>query len=284
MEPLREVRVVSLACNIPGPVAASRLGQWGARITKIEPLDGDPLFRASPVWYAQLTRSQHIVRLDLKTPPSYEQLLALLADSDVLLTANRPAALRRLGLDWIDLHRRLPRLCQVAIVGDSGPDADRPGHDLTHQARAGLIDPPHLPRSLVADLAGAERAVSAALAALLARVHDGQGSFTQVALATAAETFAAPRVHGLTAPGGLLGGGLPGYNLYQAKSGWIAVAALETHFWERLIRELGITDGTRAELKTAFAARTAAAWEAWAAARDLPLTAVSIPDPAAPGG
>lgn len=282
MEPLRGVRVVSLACNIPGPVAAARLEQWGAAVTKIEPPGGDPLFRASPAWYTHLTRNQDVIRLDLKTPPAYEQLLDLLGGSDVLLTANRPAALHKLRLDWIELHQRLPRLCQVAIIGNSGADADRPGHDLTHQARAGLLDPPHLPRSLVADLAGAEQAVSAVLAALLARAHDGQGHFAQIALATAAEAFAEPFIQGLTAPGGLLGGGFAGYNLYQAQNGWVAVAALEAHFWERLIQELGLTDGTAAELKTVFATRTAAAWETWAAVRDLPLVAVSARIPARP--
>lgn len=282
MEPLRGVRVVSLACNIPGPVAAARLGQWGAQVTKIEPPGGDPLFQACPAWYSHLTRTQRVIRLDLKTPPAYEQLLDLLGDSDVLLTANRPVALRKLGLEWTALHQRLPRLCQLAIVGDRGAGADQPGHDLVYQARAGLLDPPRLPRSLLADLAGAEHAVSAVLAALLARAQDGQGRYTQIALAAAAQTFAEPLLQGLTAPGGLLGGGHPGYNVYPAQRGWVAVAALEAHFWKRLLQELGLTDGTQRELETAFATRTAAEWETWAAARDLPLVAVSVHGPSGP--
>ena len=277
MQPLQGVSIVSLASNLPGPVAAARLTGWGARVTKVEPPAGDPLCQAAPAWYKHLTRGQEVIRLDLKTSEARERLHGLLPATDVLLTSSRPRALHRLGLDWAELRRRLPRLCHIAIVGDRDGDADRPGHDLTYQARAGLISPPGLPRSLLADLAGAERAVSAVLAALLSRGRDGQGRYAQIALAAVAEAFAEPLKRGLTAPDGLLGGGFPGYNPYPAQDGWVAVAALETHFWERLKQELGLTAGTQAELENVFATRTATAWEAWAATRGLPLAAVAVP-------
>jgi crotonobetainyl-CoA:carnitine CoA-transferase CaiB-like acyl-CoA transferase len=191
-----------------------------------------------------------------------------------LLTSSRPAALARLGLDWPVLHGRYPKLAQVAIVGFAGGQADAPGHDLTYQASVGLLDPPHLPRTLLADLAGAEQAVSAALALLLARERGGAGGYAHVALARAAEAFAQPLAHGLTAPGGLLGGALPGYNLYRAQQGWVAVAALEPRFRERLQRELDLSDGKPDEWPRVFLRRSAQEWETWARERDLPLVAV----------
>lgn len=271
--------MVTLAGNVPGPVAAARLQHLGAMVTKVEPPSGDPLATISPAWYRGLTHGQEILRLDLKHPAGCERLHPLLEASDLLLTATRPAALERLGLAWEQVHARYPRLSQVAITGYSPPHENRAGHDLTYQAVAGLLTPPGLPRTLLADMAIGERAVSAALALLLARER-GQGSgYTQLAMTEATEAFAAPLRYGLTAPGGLLGGGLPGYGVYPTRQGWIAVAILETHFREALERELGVDSADREALEHVFRARTAAEWEAWAEARDLPIAAVR--DPAA---
>jgi alpha-methylacyl-CoA racemase len=277
MRPLDGVRIVTLAVNVPGPVAAARLCSLGAAVTKVEPPSGDPLAVGAPSWYAELAEGQTVVALDLKDADGRAALDALLAESDLLLTSSRPAALERLGLGWTELRTRHPRLSQVAITGHAAPDGNRAGHDLTYQAACGLITPPAMPRTLLADLAAAERAVSAALALLLGRARGGPARMTEVALADAAAELAAPLRHGLTAPGAWLGGGLDAYGLYRAAEGWIAVAALEPHFRARLAQELGIGEMSRAALETAFLARTAAEWEAWADAHDLPLAAVHDP-------
>ncbi len=60
-------RIVALVTNIPGPLAASRLADLGARVVKIEPIAGDPLAASAPGWYSEITRSMHVVRSDLKT-------------------------------------------------------------------------------------------------------------------------------------------------------------------------------------------------------------------------
>jgi alpha-methylacyl-CoA racemase len=286
MSPLDNSRVLTLAVNLPGPLAAARLRQLGAAVVKVEPPAGDPLARASPDWYRELHEGQEVVRLDLKSVEDRARLDAWLGRADLLLTATRPAALRRLGLLWEELHARYPRLCQVALVGDPAPLEDRPGHDLTYQARAGLLTPPHLPRACIADLAGAQEAVSAALALLLARERGQGGQHATVSLARAAEWFAEPWRRGLTAAGGALGGGLPAYQLYRAREGWVALAALEPHFQQRLIAELGLACASQEELQRVLLTRTAQEWEAWAASRDVPLATVREALPAegpAPG-
>ena len=273
--PLDGVRVVCLGIYVPAPVAARRLSSLGAAVVHVEPPAGDPLADWCRSWYDALHAGHEVRRLDLKSDDGRAAMEALLADADLLLTAMRPAALARLALDPEALRARHPRLCRVAIVGHGGDDAEAPGHDLTYQASVGLVTPPTLPRTLLADLAGAERAVAAALALLLARERGlGAGSET-VALADAADAFADPLRHGLTAPGALLGGALPRYALYPAARGWIAVAALEPHFWSRLVAELSLAEDAGAEaLASAFLARDAEAWERWARERDLPLVAV----------
>jgi alpha-methylacyl-CoA racemase len=269
------VRVVALATNIPGPLAAARLHAMGASVTKLEPLAGDPLESASPRWYAEICTGLDVVRINPREPQERAALHERVCDADVLLTTMRGSALARLGLDWETLHRTAPRIIHVAVVGESAPYEDRAGHDLTYQARAGLLSPPAMPRTLVADLAAGERIVSAVLAALVLRARTGLGLRTDVAIVDAAMEFNAPLRYGLTGAQDVLGGGLPAYNLYRASDGWIAVAALEAHFMDRLRAELRIETLDTPALRDAIARRTVAQWEELAAAADLPLAAAS---------
>ncbi|MET0396587.1 MAG: CoA transferase [Longimicrobiaceae bacterium] len=275
--PLRGLGVVSLAVNVPGPVACARLRALGARVVKVEPPAGDPLEAYSAAWYRELAAGHEVVRLDLKDAAGRGALDGLLAGADLLVTSSRLSALERLGLGWEGLHARFPRLCQVAVFGHPGAERDRAGHDLTYQAARGLAAPGGLPRTLLADLASAERAAGAALALLLARERGADAGYAEVTLEEVAADFAAPLRHGLTAPGGLLGGGLPAYGVYAAREGHVALAALEPHFAARLREALGVGELTREALAAALGARTAAEWEAWADARDLPLAALRQP-------
>ncbi|MDP9455726.1 MAG: carnitine dehydratase [Actinobacteria bacterium] len=279
--PLAGLKAVTLAVNVPGPAAAARLRTLGAAVVKVEPPSGDPLMHQNPAWYRALSVGQEIVGLNLKEPGDFSVLEDYLAGADLFLTSSRTGALKRLGLGPEDLRLKYPRLCGVAITGFPSPRGDEPGHDLTYLANHGLLTPPEMPRSLLADLAGAERAVSAALALILGRERgvDGAGGHVEVPLSEAAAYLAAPLRFGITAPGGHLGGGFPGYGLYEASDGWIAVAALEPHFWKGLREALGLGDAGREELEAVFRRETAAHWEEWAAGRDLPVAAVKEPRP-----
>jgi crotonobetainyl-CoA:carnitine CoA-transferase CaiB-like acyl-CoA transferase len=126
-----------------------------------------------------------------------------------------------------------------------------------------------------ADLAGAERAVAEGLAALLQRARTGRGCYREVALAAVLDELAEPLRQGLSAPGGVLGGGLPAYRIYRAADGWVALAALEPHFRDRVRALLGTVDDAE-ELGRVLATRTAREWEAWAEEHDLPLVALPV--------
>ena len=271
---LTGIEVVTLAPNVPGPVAAARLRDLGASVTKIESPAGDLLVHVAPRWYAALHRTMRIETLDLKTPHGREGLERALERADVLLTSSRLSALERLGLGWDDLHARHPRLVHVAIVGLPPPDDERAGHDLNYVGDLGLLEPPSMPRTLLADLAGSERAVSATLALLLRRERDGQAGRELVSLRDAAAVFGEPLAHGLTAATGPLGGGQGIYGLYRAKDGWVAVAALEPHFAGKIAELVGNGKADGATLSAAFALRDRADWVAWADAHDLPISAV----------
>jgi alpha-methylacyl-CoA racemase len=98
------------------------------------------------------------------------------------------------------------------------------------------------------------------------------GSTRVIGLADAVHDLAAPLRHGLTADGGLLGGGNPAYALYDTRDGTIAVAALEPHFRARLYESVGLDDG--ADPSGVFKTKSAVEWEQWALTRDLPIVAV----------
>ena len=214
LEPLDGIRLVSIALNLPGPAAARRLVRLGAAVTKVEPPAGDPMAAYHPEWYRALSSGQEVRRVDLKSEAGRATLDDVLAQVDVLLTSSRISALRRLGLDWESVHGRHPRLSQVAITGYPGSQSDRTGHDLTYIAAEGLVTPPEMPRTLIADLAGAERAVAAVLAVLMSRERGGGPGYAEVSLAEVAHDLAEPLRVGVTRRGALLGGGFPGYALY----------------------------------------------------------------------
>lgn len=259
------MKIVSMAQNVPGPVAVARLVAGGASAIKIEAPAGDPLAGFCQPWYDELHAEVTVVRLDLKSADGMRSLMDLLGSADVFIASHRPAALQRLGLDAAALALRFPLLRYLNIVGDTA-NPDEPGHDVTYQAQAGLLQG-GLPTTLLADLMGAERAY----AGVVEMMHRGPGGKRTVGLLDALSLLTAPLRHGLTAPGGVLGGGNPAYNVYRAKEGGVAVGALEPHFRERLYSALGLANGSA--LATVIATKTASEWERWGRERDLPIRA-----------
>ncbi|MFN7120857.1 MAG: CoA transferase [Hydrogenophaga sp.] len=247
LKPLRGVRVLSLALNLPGPAALMRLKAMGATCLKAEPpapktaSSGDPMGQYNPKAYTTLHDGIKVVSIDLKTDKGQAALHKALARTDLLLTSFRPSALTKLKLGWKALHKQYPALSVVAIVGAPGVRAEQPGHDLTYLADAGLVPGLELPATLFADMGGALMASESALKAVMAQRATGKGVFQEVALSDAATWLALPRNWGLTMPTGAVGGAHAGYRVYPCKDGRVAVAALEPHFAAALCTAAGLT-------------------------------------------
>lgn len=271
---LHGVRVVTIALNVPGPLAAASLRDAGAYVSKIEPPQGDPLASYAPGWYSELHDGIPTERIDLKAETGRTRVRELLADADLFLASQRPSALSRLGVDASTLldarspdgSPLFPRLRWLNIVGDTARPEDA-GHDLTYLARAGLLGG-ELPRSVFADVIAAERAFAVALLLL----RQAPGARAQIGISDALAPLVAARRHGLTGPGALLGGDLAAYGIYAARAGHVAVAALEPRFRQRLYELLGLE--IDADLSEAMRARTAEEWEHWADEHDLPIARV----------
>jgi len=288
--PLKAVRILSLALNLPGPAALMRLHQMGATCTKLEPLappsavSADPMGFYKPTAYETMHQGVRVVQADLKTPRGQTTLQKLLVKTDVLITSFRPSALAKLGLDWKTLHRLYPNLCMVSVVGASGPRAEEPGHDLTYLAENGLVKGLDLPATLYADMGGSLMTTEAVLQALLLRQSSGRqsglGVFQEIALNDAANYLALPRAWGLTTKEGDVGGAHAGYKIYPCKNGRVAVAALELHFAKRLCLAVGLEEKSMHSmhaLKTHnsfakfFASQTRQQLDRLAASKDIPM-------------
>jgi alpha-methylacyl-CoA racemase len=237
--PLKGVRVLSLALNLPGPAALMRCQQMGATCVKLEPpanptapkgTPGDPMGLYNRTAYDTLHAGMRIANVDLKSEKGQKALHRELAKTDVLLTSFRPSALQKLGLEWKTLHTLYPTLSLVAIFGAPGARAEEPGHDLTYLAENNLVGGLDLPPTLYADMGGSLMASEAVLKARLHQLQKGKGARFEIALSDAAAYLALPRTWGLTKPGAAVGGGHAGYRVYPCKDGRVAVAALEPHF------------------------------------------------------
>jgi alpha-methylacyl-CoA racemase len=303
--------VLDLTRLLPGGFCSLLLADFGAEVLKVEDtgagdylrwsapyVDADePSVRSAP--FLALNRGKRSIRIDLKQESGREVLLRLARDHDVLLESFRPGVLDRLGVGYERLRDENPRLvyCAVTGYGQTGPDRDRPGHDLNYLARNGVLGltgvrdgPPIAPAVQIADLGGgALTAAFAIMAALWERERSGEGQVVDVAMTAASQRWlamvAAGVLAGAPAPGRgtlALAGGLAAYRVYACADGWVALAALEAKFWRALCdgldrpdlldRHLDPTVGE--ELEPIFAARTRAEWAAFADAHPCCLEPV----------
>ena len=293
LRPLRGVRVLSLALNLPGPAALMRCRHMGATCIKLEPpppagsapgASGDPMSWYKRAAYDEMHQGVRVGAADLKTEKGQKALHRELAKADVLLTSFRPSALRKLGLQWKVLHKLYPALSIVAIVGAPGDRADEPGHDLTYQAESDLVTGLDLPPTLYADMGGSLMASEAVLQAMLVRQQKGQGCYVEVALSEAAAYLALPRSWGVTKPGEAVGGGHAGYQVYACQDGRVAMAALEPHFAKALCAVAGVADAsiqsmllpaTRRVIADYLRTKTRKALDKLAVEKDIPLYTLS---------
>ena len=289
LKPLKGVRIVSLALNLPGPAALMRCQQMGASCVKLEPpphpsapkgTSGDPMGLYNRGAYDELHYQVRIAQADLKTDKGQKTLHRELVKADVLLTSFRPSALAKLGLEWKILHKLYPQLSCVAIVGAPGARAEEPGHDLTYLAESHLLTGLDLPPTLYADMGGSLMASEAVLQARLHQLTHGIGVRLEVALSDAAAYLALPRVWGLTTKGAAVGGGHAGYKVYPCKDGRVALAALEPHFAASLASAVGLPSSnimamfapaTHQAIAAYLLSQTRAQLDALSLARDIPL-------------
>ena len=105
MGPLHGLTVIDLTSVLMGPYATQFLGDYGAKVIKIEPKGGEIVRRLGPGRrpdmghvFLNTNRSKRSVVLDLKSAEGRAILMKLCRTADVLVSNMRSAAMKRLGL------------------------------------------------------------------------------------------------------------------------------------------------------------------------------------------
>jgi crotonobetainyl-CoA:carnitine CoA-transferase CaiB-like acyl-CoA transferase len=268
---LRGITVLELATWIATPMATALLAELGARVIKIEPLEGDPMRRYGAT-AMKCVQGKESIALDLKTTEGREIVHRLATRADVLAHNYRPGAPERLGIDDATLRPLNPGLIYLyaASYGSTGPMSPRPAFHVTAGAVCGGAlaqtgrDGPPAPGVALSDdelawwsnrlvranesnpdFNAALAAAAAVTMALFARERTGLGQVVETRMMmsnsyTLSEHFIdyEGRPARVFPDAGIHG--LDASNrLYPARDGWVFVAAPSQNEFERLCDALG---------------------------------------------
>ena len=130
-------RVIDLTSATAGPLAAMQLGDAGADVIKVEPLDGDWQRHTAAggatghqinASFLSLNRNKRSLAVNLKSAEGRAIVLDLARGSAVFLQNYRPGVAQRLGMDYESVRAVHPDIVYVSIsgYGEDGPYAGRP--------------------------------------------------------------------------------------------------------------------------------------------------------------
>jgi crotonobetainyl-CoA:carnitine CoA-transferase CaiB-like acyl-CoA transferase len=315
---LDDVTVLDLSHALAGPFASTMLGDYGAEIIKIEPLDGEiargwgpPFYGDETAYFVNLNRNKKSVAIDLKHPEGRALFFRLLDRADVVLENLRVGSVSRLGIDYARASERQPRIvyCSISGFGQDGPYRDRAALDLVVQAESGMISVTGAPGGhgvragvSIADITAGMYAAFAVLAALHARERTGRGQYIDVSmlegqlgiLSGAVGAYLADGV--VPKPMGTAYGVLLPYQTFQTKTRDIAIGIGSDKLWRTFCPLLGlpqlagdpryVTNAARnanrpsliAALQEAFLGKTYEEWEAILLPAGIPTGAINTMD------
>ncbi len=197
--PLAGFTIIDMTSELAGPYAARMMGDLGANIVKVEPIQGDGQRNSGPArrrsmgsQFLHTNRSKRSIAIDLKNPAGREVLLTLCKTADVIIYNVRPLAMARLKLTYDDVAAVNARIvyCGICGYGSDGPYQDMPAYDDVIQGMTAMPalqaeltggKPRYLPLNVVDRNSGLVL-VQTVLAALLFREKTGQGQAVQLPL------------------------------------------------------------------------------------------------------
>ncbi|MFP3915151.1 MAG: CaiB/BaiF CoA transferase family protein [Actinomycetota bacterium] len=297
--PLSGLRVVELGGIGPVPHAGMLLADLGGDVVEIV-RPGSEHLGASGV----LRRGKRSVALDLKEEGSAEVVRRLVATSNALIEGFRPGVAERLGVGPDACLEANPGLVYGRMTGwgQDGPLAHRAGHDIDYVAVSGVLaaigpeSQPLPPLNLVGDFGGGSMLLAVGvLAALRHAEATGEGQVVDAAMVDGSALLMAMHHDGLASGwwfdrrgANLFDGSAPFYTTYETADGeWVAVGALEPHFYARLLEGLDLEGEDlpaqmdrsgwpelRSRMAEAFRHRSRSEWEAVFSGRDACVVGV----------
>lgn len=187
--PLAGYQVLDFTQAAFGPVCTMLLGDMGADIIKVEPLEGDlsrltALREGDSIMFLTNNRNKRSLAVNLKDPRGKEVVWKLARQADAVVQNFRPGVMKELGLDYEAVRRENPAVIYGSfyMYGEEGPLAHRRGADPWAQGFTGVVasqgDPgetPYLAGHPFLDFGGAALNALALVTALLMRERTGQG-------------------------------------------------------------------------------------------------------------
>ncbi|TWH00896.1 alpha-methylacyl-CoA racemase [Nocardioides sp. J9] len=257
--PLAGLRVVEVGSIGPGPYCAMLLADLGADVIRVDRAQGAALVGPNADFRTEvLHRGRRSVAVDLKHPRGHEVVLDLVASADALIEGFRPGVAERLGIGPDVCLAANSRLVygRMTGYGQDGPLAQAVGHDINYIAQSGVLalvgrqgQPPTPPLSLVGDFGGGGAVLALGLlAAVWEAGRSGRGQVVDAAMVDGSALLAAA-FHGFVSAGtwrtergtNIVDSGAPFYDAYETADGrWLAVGALEPHFYADLLDVLGL--------------------------------------------
>jgi alpha-methylacyl-CoA racemase len=250
--PLQGIRVVELLGIGPGPFCGMLFADMGADVVRVERPD------ETPPKTMILGRGKRSVGADLKTSEGQATVLELAAHADVLIDPFRPGVAERLGVGPGECLKINPRLVYGRMTGwgQTGPYADRAGHDINYIALSGALStcgradgPPVPPVNMLGDFGGGSMFLAVGvLAAVLHARESGYGQVVDAAMIDGSAYLTAMtlqmKANGRWGPRGtnVLDTGAPYYDVYRAADGWVSIGAIEPQFWAELLDVLGFVE------------------------------------------
>ncbi len=204
--PLSGIRIIDLTSVIFGPYATQTLGDMGADVIKVEPPEGDIMRTAHPARnpgmsgvYLNCNRNKRGIVLNLRDPAAKDALLKLIATADVFVHSMRPAAIKKLGLDYAAVKAVKRDIVYASAWGfrSNGPYADRPAYDDVIQGISGTTDlarrrggeAPDFAPMVMADKVAGLHAVSGITMALFHRERTGEGQQIEIPMFETVTSF-----------------------------------------------------------------------------------------------
>jgi CoA:oxalate CoA-transferase len=259
--PLVGIRVLEVGHILAGPFGGMLLADLGADVIKIEPIEGDLSRQVGShavdehnVYFSSLNRNKRSVHIDLTTEEGQTELGALAKTSHALLVNLRPSTIKRLGLHYESLRRYNPKIVCVALTGYGldGPAAEWPAFDYVIQAITGiaaLTGEPDGPPGLAGYSAVDNSSGIMAALGLVAKVLEGKGGQVDISLfdvmLSQLNYKAAAYLNGGHAPVRQPLGAHAFYvpaQLFETKSGYLALFVTRDESWRRLCAEIGRPD------------------------------------------
>ena len=196
MTMLGSMKVVSFCHVLQGPACTQYLGDMGADIIKVEPIEGErarrwagPHFGDASGLYLCAFRNKRCLAVDLKSPEGLEIVLSLIDQADVVVENYRSGVMERLGLSYEAIRKRKPDIIYASGTGwgGAGPMVKRPAQDIIIQARTGLAyatghEGARAVGSAIIDQHGGALLAMGIVAAYVKKLTTGQGTLVESSL------------------------------------------------------------------------------------------------------